>query len=53
MATVHLRVSVKERDGLIDYVKRQEEHHKTVSFKEELIILLKKHEVEFDVKHLH
>jgi putative transposase len=30
------------------YIARQEEHHKRMSFKEELIALLKKHEIEYD-----
>lgn len=41
-----------EKDGLIEYVKNQEEHHKTVSFREELIALLREHGVEFDEKYL-
>ena len=44
--------SIKEKDNLIEYVKNQEEHHKTITFKEELIELLKEHGVEFDVKYL-
>jgi len=44
--------SIKEKDNLIEYVKRQEEHHKTVSFKDELIELLKEHGIDFDEKYL-
>lgn len=44
--------SIKEKDNLIEYVKNQEEHHKTISFKEELIELLKEHEIKFDEKYL-
>lgn len=44
--------SIKEKDYLIEYVKNQEEHHKTITFKEELIELLKEHGVEFDEKYL-
>ena len=40
------------KDNLIEYVKNQEEHHKKVSFKEELISLLKEHGIEFDEKYL-
>jgi putative transposase len=40
------------KDNLVKYVKNQEEHHKTVTFKEELIALLKEHGVEFDEKYL-
>lgn len=34
------------------YIARQEEHHRKVSFKEELIAFLKKHEFEYDEKYL-
>jgi putative transposase len=40
------------KDALIEYVKRQEEHHKTVSFKEELISLLQEHQIPFNEKYL-
>jgi putative transposase len=42
----------KDKDRLIAYVKNQEKHHKTDSYKEELIGLLKEHEIEFDEKYL-
>jgi putative transposase len=44
--------SIKEKDALIDYIKKQEGHHKNISFKEEYIKLLYKHGVEFDEKYL-
>jgi REP element-mobilizing transposase RayT len=44
--------SVKEKERLTEYVKNQEEHHKTLTFKEEYIALLKEHEIEFDEKYL-
>jgi putative transposase len=44
--------SYKEKDRLIEYIKNQEQHHKTVSFKEELIELLNEHGVQFDEKYL-
>ncbi len=40
------------KDDLVEYVKNQEEHHKSRSFKEELLELLKEHGVEFDEKYL-
>lgn len=40
------------KDDLIEYVKNQEEHHKTKSYKEELMELLKEHGVAFDEKYL-
>jgi len=44
--------SVKEKERLTEYVKNQEEHHKTMTFKEEYTALLKEHEIEFDEKYL-
>ena len=38
--------SVKEKNSLIEYVKNQEEHHKTITFRDEYIELLKEHEIE-------
>ncbi len=34
------------------YIQRQEEHHRQSSFKEELIALLEKHEIEYDERYL-
>lgn len=39
-------------DNLIEYVKNQEEHHKNVSYLEELINLLNEHNIEFDERYL-
>jgi REP element-mobilizing transposase RayT len=44
--------SIKEKERLIDYVKNQEDHHKKMTFKEELIILFKEHDIVFDEKYL-
>lgn len=44
--------SYKEKDTLIEYVKNQEEHHKTKTYREELIELLQEHGVAFDEKYL-
>ncbi len=41
----------KDKDRLIAYVKNQEKHHKTDSYKEEFIKLLNEHEIEFDEKY--
>ncbi|MGB0982416.1 MAG: IS200/IS605 family transposase [Saprospiraceae bacterium] len=45
-------VSEYEKDGLIEYIKNQEEHHKTVTFEEEYRRLLKEHGIEFEEKYL-
>ena len=44
--------SIKEKDRLIEYVKNQEAHHRTKTFKEEYIELLNEHKIEFDEKYL-
>ena len=44
--------NIKDKDKLIEYIKNQEEHHKKVSYKDELISLLKEFEIEFDEKYL-
>jgi len=44
--------SIQAKDNLIEYVKNQEEHHKTKTFREELIELLQEHQIEFDEKFL-
>ncbi len=37
---------------LLQYIDNQEEHHRTKSFKEELLELLEKYGVEYDEKYL-
>jgi len=44
--------NIKEKDRLIEYVKNQEEHHKTKTFREEYIELLIENGIEFDEKYL-
>ena len=44
--------SIEAKENLINYVKNQEEHHKTKTFVEELKELLIEHKIEFDEKHL-
>jgi REP element-mobilizing transposase RayT len=45
-------VSQSQKQAVHDYIANQEEHHRKVSFQEELIAFLKKHEVEYDKKYL-
>src|SRR6266498_2232739 len=45
-------VSHSDKDPVIEYIKGQEEHHKKVSFKDELREFLIKHGVKFDEKYL-
>ena len=44
--------SIKEKEKLVSYVNRQEEHHRQITYKEEFIALLKEHGVEFDERYL-
>ncbi len=44
--------SVREKDMIINYVKNQEEHHKSISFINEYKQLLKDNNVDFDEKYL-
>lgn len=44
--------SIKEKEKLIEYVKNQEVHHRIKTFREEIIELLKEHEIEFDEQYL-
>ncbi len=44
--------SITAKEGLIQYVIDQKEHHKKVTFREEYIKLLKEHNIEFDERYL-
>ena len=45
-------VSYSGLDKVANYIKGQIEHHKTVSFEEELASFLKKHNIDFDPKYI-
>ncbi|HAU37869.1 MAG TPA: IS200/IS605 family transposase [Phycisphaerales bacterium] len=45
-------VSPSVLSKVVQYVKNQQEHHKKVSFRDELAWLLKNHGIEFDEKYL-
>ena len=45
-------VSATVLDVVKNYISRQEEHHRTKSFREELVEMLKKAGIEFDPKYL-
>ncbi len=40
------------KDELIEYVKNQVEHHKTINYKDEYTALLKENGVEFDERYM-
>ncbi len=44
--------SINDKDRLINYVKNQEKHHKTLTYREEFIMLLKKHKIDYDERYL-
>lgn len=37
---------------VVEYIKNQEEHHRTVSFQDELRAFLKKYKVEYDERYI-
>ncbi len=41
-------VSDSNRDAVMRYIARQEEHHRKVTFDEELVAILRKHKMAFD-----
>ena len=45
-------VSVSQLDMVTTYIQNQREHHRTRSFQEELLDLLKKHRIEYDERYL-
>ncbi len=44
--------SFKEKDVLVNYIKKQEQHHKIKNFREEYIDLLNDFQIDFDKKYL-
>jgi REP element-mobilizing transposase RayT len=45
-------VSHSQRQTVLHYIENQEEHHRKLSFKEELVAFLEKHGVEYDEQYL-
>ena len=45
-------VSHSQKQSVLNYLASQEGHHRKVSFKEEVVAILKKHEIEYDEKYL-
>ena len=45
-------VSHSQKESVLDYIAKQEEHHRKMSFQDELIRFLKKHEVEYEERYL-
>jgi REP element-mobilizing transposase RayT len=45
-------VSHSQKKPVLDYIANHEEHHRKVSFKEELVSFLKKHEITYDERYI-
>jgi hypothetical protein len=43
---------MKEKDTIIEYIKNQKEHHKTVSFENEYLKYLKEGGIAFDERYV-
>jgi len=43
---------INSKEQLIQYVKNQVNHHKTITFRDEYTVLLQEHGIEFDEKYL-
>lgn len=44
--------SYDSKDSLIKYILNQEDHHKTKTFREEFMALLREHDINFDERYL-
>lgn len=45
-------VSPREVDNVASYIRQQEQHHRKISFEDELLELLREHNIDFDQDHL-
>jgi len=45
-------VSVSQLETIVQYIRGQEEHHRKMSFQEEFLALLKKHQIAYDERYL-
>ena len=45
-------VSESQAPSVLDYVANQVEHHRKRTFKEEFLLILKKHKIEYDMKYV-
>ena len=44
--------SIRDKDSIIEYIKNQKQHHAKMSFKDELIIMLKHYGIEYNEAYL-
>lgn len=45
-------VGASQLETVISYIKRQPEHHRRVTFQEEFLAFLTKHQIEYDERYL-
>jgi REP element-mobilizing transposase RayT len=45
-------VSHSQKETVLHYIANQEEHHRKVSFREELVLFLSKHEIGYDERYI-
>jgi REP element-mobilizing transposase RayT len=45
-------VSESRRAAVLEYIQKQEEHHRKMTFQEEFVSLLKKHGIEYDERYI-
>ena len=45
-------VNYTERDRLVAYIDRQEEHHRKADFQQEYLAFLREHDIEFDERYM-
>jgi len=45
-------VSVSLLDKTVEYIQRQEQHHRKMTFQEEFLALLQKHQIAYDERYL-
>ena len=45
-------VSRSEEKAVVDYIRKQDEHHKRYNFQEELLDLLRRHAIEYDPRYV-
>lgn len=45
-------VSLSAASEVIEYIRRQEEHHRRMTFQQELVAILKEHQIEYDERYI-
>jgi len=45
-------IGFSQIESVMDYIARQEEHHRKVSFQDEFRVLLRRYEIEFDERYV-